>query len=432
MTGEPVASIPTSRISQPAEAIYAEGTFWVHNLDPNSFVEIDPQDGRVLDQIDAPFAEVPGFAVDGDTLWVAGPYTAKIDIGLGTEIDHFDFPEWAHGILVAEGSLWVAIPFADLTLRVDPATGEVEASVPLSPDPLRIAYGDGSIWAAGWIPYRGGFTGAGGVYRIDPDTNRVTKNPLVLPPYCCPVAAGGGFGWTADPTKGVVYKVDQVGQVAAIEPTGPGASIGSYSDGVAWVANSDVGTVVGIEALTGDRRTFPFEHPIQGLAAGSGVVLVSLGPGRTYEEVIDGLQGEVARFVVPSGELEILDPAILGGAAGFWMESATCAKLLTPPGASVAGGFSVQPEIAASIPDVSRDGLTYTFTVRSDYRFSPPSNEPVTAETFRYSIERALSPALTGTRRSSSTRSRARRPSSLGSRSTSPAFGPKATHSRSN
>ena len=58
VTGEPVASIPTSKISQPAEAIYAEGSFWVHNLDPNSFVEIDPQDGRVLTQIDAPFAEV--------------------------------------------------------------------------------------------------------------------------------------------------------------------------------------------------------------------------------------------------------------------------------------------------------------------------------------------------------------------------------------
>jgi serine/threonine-protein kinase len=395
VTGDPVASIPTSRISQPAEAIYSDGSFWVHNLDPNSFVEIDPQDGKVLNQIDAPFAEVQGFAVDGDTLWVAGPYTAKIDIDLETEVDHFNFPEWAHGILVAEGSLWVAIPFADLTLRVDPSTGEVEHRFVL-PGSTGIAYGDGSIWTAGWTSPGGAFTGDGGVYRIDPDTNRVTTNPLVLPPECCPVAAGGGFGWTADPTKGVVYKVDQVGQVVANEPTGPGASIGSYSDGVAWVSNSDVGTVVGIEALSGDRRTFHFEHPVRGLAAGSDVVLVSLGPRRTFEEIIDGLPGDVATFVVPSGQLTLLDPAVPGGAAWYWMESATCANLLTPPGASVSGGFSVQPEIAASLPDVSRNGLTYTFMLRSDHRFSPPSNEPVTAETFRYSIERALSPAVDG------------------------------------
>ena len=397
-TGEPTASIPTSEIRQPAEVIYAEGSFWVHNLEPNSFVEIDPRSGRVLSQIDAPFAQVQGFAVDGDTLYVAGPETARIDLDLEEEIgDRFRFPEWAHGILVAEGSLWVAIPFADLVLRVDPATGEIEHRFPLA-GASAIAYGDGSIWAAGWTPHTGGFTGDGGVYRIDPVTDRVTMmNPLVLPSNCCPIAAGGGFGWTADPTKGVVYKVDEVGQVTATERTGAGASIGSYRDGVAWVANQDVGTVVGIEALTGDRRTpFRFGHPVKGLAAGAGVLLVTLGPGPTYDEVIDGLQGEVAQIVVPFGDLEILDPAILTTPAGFWMESATCANLLTPPGASVSGGFSVQPEIAASVPDVSRDGLTYTFTVRSDYRFSPPSDEPVTAETFRYSIERAMSPPVNG------------------------------------
>jgi ABC-type oligopeptide transport system substrate-binding subunit len=40
------------------------------------------------------------------------------------------------------------------------------------------------------------------------------------------------------------------------------------------------------------------------------------------------------------------------------------------------------------MPTVSRDGRTYTFRVRGGFRFSPPSNEPVTAATFRYSIER--------------------------------------------
>jgi ABC-type oligopeptide transport system substrate-binding subunit len=48
------------------------------------------------------------------------------------------------------------------------------------------------------------------------------------------------------------------------------------------------------------------------------------------------------------------------------------------------------------MPEVSRDGRTYTFQIRPGYRFSPPSNEEVTAETFRYSIERALSPKLEG------------------------------------
>jgi peptide/nickel transport system substrate-binding protein len=50
------------------------------------------------------------------------------------------------------------------------------------------------------------------------------------------------------------------------------------------------------------------------------------------------------------------------------------------------------PEIAAAMPTVSNGGRTYTFRIRPGYRFSPPSNEPVTAETFRHSLERELSP----------------------------------------
>jgi ABC-type transport system substrate-binding protein len=60
------------------------------------------------------------------------------------------------------------------------------------------------------------------------------------------------------------------------------------------------------------------------------------------------------------------------------------------------------------MPAVSRDGRTYTFRIRPGYRFSPPSPdrpaalrrrrdavpETVTAETFRHTIERALSPKL--------------------------------------
>ncbi len=46
------------------------------------------------------------------------------------------------------------------------------------------------------------------------------------------------------------------------------------------------------------------------------------------------------------------------------------------------------------MPAVSADGRTYTFRIRPGYAFSPPSNEPITAETFRSTIERALDPRL--------------------------------------
>jgi peptide/nickel transport system substrate-binding protein len=57
-------------------------------------------------------------------------------------------------------------------------------------------------------------------------------------------------------------------------------------------------------------------------------------------------------------------------------------------------GWRLEPEIAAAMPEVSADGKTYTFTIREGYAFSPPSNEPITAETIRYSIERAMAPGF--------------------------------------
>ena len=296
---------------------------------------------------------------------------AKIDIGLRREVDRFALPR-THGVVTAAGSLWVTMPVvfpseSSATLRLDPVTGEIEHRFDDLPGSVGLAYGDGSVWTAGWTSPSGGYTGSGGVNRIDPETNRITQIELVLPLDCCPISAGGGFGWTADPTRGVVHKIDQTGQVTTY-PTGAGASVGSYSDGVAWVRNSDVGTVVGIEGVTGARRTFPFGHPVQGVAAGSGVLAVTLAPGATHEDVIDGLDGNVARFLTPLGKLEILDPAVLTSELGFWVESATCAKLLNYPDAPAPEGWILQPEVAASMPKVSPDGRTYKFTIRSGYR----------------------------------------------------------------
>ena len=49
------------------------------------------------------------------------------------------------------------------------------------------------------------------------------------------------------------------------------------------------------------------------------------------------------------------------------------------------------PDIAASVPSVSSDGLTYTFKLRQDVKFS--DGRAVTASDFKYSWERAANPA---------------------------------------
>jgi Bacterial extracellular solute-binding proteins, family 5 Middle len=129
------------------------------------------------------------------------------------------------------------------------------------------------------------------------------------------------------------------------------------------------------------------------MAAGNGVLLASLEPSRPIEERIAALPGKVATFLAHFGELGD-EPALNTDPGGYQIEFATCAKLLNYPDKPPPEGWHLHPEIAAAMPTLSPDRRTYRFTIRPGYRFSPPSNEPVTAETFRYSIERALSPKL--------------------------------------
>src|SRR5207247_9504087 len=53
-----------------------------------------------------------------------------------------------------------------------------------------------------------------------------------------------------------------------------------------------------------------------------------------------------------------------------------------------------QPEIAAAMPSVSQDGLTYTFQIRDDFAFSPPASGVVTAASMKYTLVRLLGSAL--------------------------------------
>lgn len=53
---------------------------------------------------------------------------------------------------------------------------------------------------------------------------------------------------------------------------------------------------------------------------------------------------------------------------------------------------AVQPQLAASLPTISSDGLTYTFTLKPDLHFS--DGTPLTVHDVAYSIDRALSPAI--------------------------------------
>jgi ABC-type oligopeptide transport system substrate-binding subunit len=405
-TGKEVRSIPPAELAVSAYPVFAGGHFWVNNWSPSAYVEIDPSTGTILKQISPPardpnidkdFETVTPFTVWGNTLWVtSGDDLVKMDITLGQEVDRFKPDDTAagsglaEGVAVGGGSVWLSRDVGrGQILRLDPTTGAVEHTWSNVTPYLNLAYGDGSLWMGD----------ERGIARIDGETNVLTvvngiQNNCGGGSGGC-VVAGGGFGWTDDGSKGAIYKVDPAGHIAATYHTGIGAGFLSYVDDVLWVANLDDGSVTGIDALTGGMKTtYSFGHPVGGLVAGDGVLLAVVNPGRPMEARINSLTGPVAKLFAHWNELGAGEPALSTDPGAYEIEFATCAKLLNYPDKPPPGGWQLQPEVAAAMPVLSGDGRTYTFRIRPGYRFSPPSNQPVTAETFRYSIERALSPGL--------------------------------------
>ena len=88
-SGDVVAEIP---VNEGREAIYADGSFWILELEPISFTQIDAESRTVVKEIASPVSNVGYFAVDGNDLWVtdyAGPTLVKVDVRLGREVDRF-------------------------------------------------------------------------------------------------------------------------------------------------------------------------------------------------------------------------------------------------------------------------------------------------------------------------------------------------------
>jgi len=401
-TRKQIGFVSPSQLAAPGFPVYSGGHVWLFNFSPPSFVEIDPATGKVLTQFALPDGtRDTTYAVAGRALWVgAGDDLVKVDTTLGQEIDRLDLDTTvgakgaAEGVAVGGGLVWIGRDVGrGQVVAVDSDTGKLRYRFDGVVHHTNLAYGDGIVWTAD----------AAGVNLIDPSANAVinvrdieTVDPFFGPGSASnPVAAGGGFGWATDSARGVVYKIDRSGRVVTQYRTGLGATGASFSGGVLWVRSEDEGTVTGIDAVTGRKTVYRFGHPVGVEVVGGGILLAALQPGRTTEDSIAALSGNVIRLFSQQGALgEGNEPALNWDAAAVQIEFATCAKLLNYPDRPAPEGLHLRPEVAAGMPTLSRDGRTYTFTVRPGYRFSPPLGQPVTAETFRYSIERALSPKL--------------------------------------
>ena len=227
----------------------------------------------------------------------------------------------------------------------------------------------------------------GTVTRIDPTTLVTTTIPVGHSPAAVSVNAAGA--WIANAGDNRVVRVDtDTNAVAGTTPVGEGPTAVAATPTAIWVANGGDGTVMRLDPKSGTvQRTIHLGGTPDSLATLGGQVWVAIAsaPPRQAEA------GGVAHITTQS-DVTSLDPAVEGVPPP--VSYATCANLVTLPDEPAPEGSRIVPEVAEAIPVPSADGRTYTFKIRPGFRFSPPSNEPVTAMTFKSTIERVANPRL--------------------------------------
>src|SRR6187397_2114180 len=111
----------------------------------------------------------------------------------------------------------------------------------------------------------------------------------------------------------------------------------------------------------------------------------SAGPAKAGSG--EAKRGGTLRVNLSTTDYEFLDPALSYEAPGWGVLFMTNLMLLNYPDKPAPEGSRLVPDAATGFPRVSRDGRTYTFTIRSGLRFSDGS--AVTAAAFKRAFERA-------------------------------------------
>ncbi len=347
-------------------------------------LRIDLPTRKVVGVVKLPFSPGARLLTAAGSVWVTqdlGPGLVRIDARTGKIERRFTFAGEAlsAGLAYGAGALWLTLG-SDVA-RVDPHSGRVLRR--FATGSRWLIFGDGAVWAVN--------PGNGVVTKIDPVENKIAARTK-LHGWASDVAVGGGIVWVSVIPDSVVFRLSEDDlSVEGTSPAGPDPQRLSFAAGKLWIANTAASAVSFLDQVSGARQALAASAEPTAILFRDDRLFVGASPAPS---ALPPIEGEELRISTPTedGQYGSTDP-LNYGFTNEQLMYATCANLLNYPDSAGPDGTRLRPEIAAAMPRVTRGGRTYTFRVRSGFRFSPPSNEPVTAATFKRSIERELSPS---------------------------------------
>jgi oligopeptide transport system substrate-binding protein len=127
------------------------------------------------------------------------------------------------------------------------------------------------------------------------------------------------------------------------------------------------------------------------LVVGIGLLVASGFAGAATTKVA-AKKGGTLKVNMSSTDVDFTDPSLAYYVQSWQVEYATALKLYNYPDTGPPQGGKLQPEGAAGFPVISKDGKTYTITVKPGYKFSDGS--PVTAANYVAAFNRAANPKM--------------------------------------
>lgn len=109
-----------------------------------------------------------------------------------------------------------------------------------------------------------------------------------------------------------------------------------------------------------------------------------------YRPPDDAERGGTLR-VLASGDVDSLDPGVAQNQLSFVISFAMQRTLISPTPGPEPG---MVPDLAVALPEIDWVGGTVEVRIRRDVRFSPPVSRRVTADDFKYALERGLLPGV--------------------------------------
>ncbi len=392
----------------------ADGSFWQVQQDPPSVDRDRPEtrEGRAHVHHPASPSEL-GFAFSKEALWftdLRGPTVVRLDEGHQMARRPFQIGEdaddraQAGDIVVGGGSVWFSRPGAPRDrpdgsddrgiLRADRGCRRVHDRLRQR---RRLVHGDGR-----GRPDRPAYEHRRPSDQRGPGhaSSRTSRSP-------------GGSSGSRSRARG--SSTSSTGRRSSTRsPSRPASTMPSATSDTVWVANNRDGTMTGIDVVTGQTRTIDTGHATLSVATSDHRIMVAVGP--TSNDVLGQIEGDVLTLAVDYDP--VVDP-VAGPTEQLGLDGAT----VRVPDVSAARQLPGRPrprriraETGGRGVDAEREpGWSDVHSSPSGpgLQFSPPSGEPITAETYRASIERACHPSSRRMRqeRSSSTTSSVRRAS---------------------